>query len=126
MLKIGDFARLERTFTAADRERYNALVTEPHTESTDGDPLPKPLIAGLFSYLLGTELPGRGTNYLKQSLRYPAVAYYGEPLTATVTVVRLRPEKALVNLETVCTGADGRLVCEGEALVLAKDTAHFG
>lgn len=125
-LREGDTASLTRRFTPADRERYRALVDDPADDRDgDGHRVPGPLIAGLFSYLLGTELPGRGTNYLKQQLRYPAPAYYGEELTARVTVVRLRPDKALVNLETLCTAADGREVCRGEALVLARDTGHF-
>jgi hypothetical protein len=106
-----------------DRVGRNHLIP-----ASDGERhrVPGPLIAGLFSYLLGTELPGRGTNYLKQALRYPQPAYYDEELTATVRVTRLRPGKALVNLRTTCTTADGRVVCDGEALVLAKDTGHFG
>lgn len=125
-LHDGDTATLTRRFTLSDRDRYRALVAD-HADDTDeaGHRVPGPLIAGLFSYLLGTELPGRGTNYLKQRLSYPEPAYYDEPLTATVKVVRLRPDKALVNLETRCTTDDGRVVCEGEALVLAKDTGHF-
>ena len=74
----------------------------------------------MFSDLLGTKLPGRGTNWLKQSLRFPAPAFPGEPITATVEIIRLRPDKDLVNLRTVCANAAG-VVCEGEALVLVKD-----
>jgi hypothetical protein len=36
-------------------------------------------------------------------------------------VVRLRPEKQLVNLSTVCTGSAGQVVCQGEALVQVSD-----
>ena len=42
-------------------------------------------------------------------------------LTATLAVVRVRPEKGLVNLSTTCTAVDGRVVWEGEALVLMKE-----
>jgi acyl dehydratase len=83
--------------------------------------VPGPLIGGLFSYLLGVELPGRGTNYLKQSLDFLAPAPVGETLTASVTITRLRPEKHLVDLETVCETADGTRVCEGRALVYVED-----
>jgi acyl dehydratase len=75
----------------------------------------------LFSYLLGTRLPGRGTNYLKQRLTFPAPAYPGEEITAAVEVIRLRPEKELVNVRTTCTNRVQETVCEGEALVLARD-----
>ena len=85
--------------------------------------VPGGLLGGLFSFLLGTRLPGRGTNWLKQRLAFPAPCYAGQEVTARVEIVRLRPEKDLVNLRTVCTAA-GRVVCEGEALVLVKDLEH--
>jgi acyl dehydratase len=84
-------------------------------------PIPGALLGGMFSYLLGTKLPGRGTNWLKQKLFFPEAAYPQEELTASVEVVRLRPEKDLVNLRTAAKNPLGNLVCRGEALVLVKD-----
>jgi 3-hydroxybutyryl-CoA dehydratase len=105
-----------RTFTAADLREYRDLSGDPHpTERVPGG-----LLGGLFSYLLGTKLPGRGTNWLKQRLAYPEPCYAGEAITATVEITRLRPEKDLVNLRGECVAA-GRVVCVGESLVLVKD-----
>jgi acyl dehydratase len=78
-------------------------------------------LGGLFSFLLGTRLPGRGTNYLKQRLVFSAPAYAGQDLEALVEIVRLRPEKQLVNLRTMCQNPAGDPVCWGEALVLVTD-----
>jgi len=78
---------------------------------------PEPLIAALLSYLLGVKLPGPGTNYLKQSLEFPAPA----PLTARVEITRYRLEKHLVDLETTCRLADGTVVARGRALVYVAD-----
>lgn len=80
--------------------------------------VPEPLIAGLFSCLLGEQLPGHGTNYLKQHMHFESNARIDETLTATVSVSRLRGDKSLVYLDTRCTGEDGRLICGGDALVL--------
>jgi hypothetical protein len=82
---------------------------------------PEALIGALFSYLLGVKLPGAGTNYLKQITDYHAPARLGVPLTATVRVERLRPEKCLVDLETVCVDDGGALIARGRALVYVKD-----
>jgi 3-hydroxybutyryl-CoA dehydratase len=115
--QIGQSATSKRTFTAADLTEFAALAgiaQEPNA-------VPGPLLGGMFSYLLGTTLPGRGTNYLKQHLEFPKPAFVGEEHTATVEIVRLRPEKNLVNLQTVCTNTRGELVCQGEALVFVKD-----
>jgi acyl dehydratase len=78
-------------------------------------------LGGLFSFLLGTRLPGRGTNWLKQRLVFPRPAYPGQEITARVEITRLRPEKELVNLRTTCTNPQGEIICDGEALVLVKD-----
>jgi 3-hydroxybutyryl-CoA dehydratase len=115
--QIGQSATSKRTFTAADLAEFASLagiVQEPRA-------VPGPLLGGMFSYLLGTTLPGRGTNYLKQHLEFSKPAFVGDELTATVEIVRLRPEKNLVNLRTMCTNTRGDIVCHGEALVFVKD-----
>ncbi|MFC4260832.1 hypothetical protein ACFOZ5_17580 [Marinobacter lacisalsi] len=113
-LSEGQVARLGRVFSPKDLREWRELC-QLDQEWTG---VPEPLIAGLFSCLLGEDLPGHGTNYLKQTMTFHAIAEPDEPLQASVTVSRLRRDKALVNLATVCTGRDGRLICDGEALVL--------
>lgn len=83
--------------------------------------VPEPLLAGMFSYLLGMRLPGLGTNYLKQETVYSCAASIGETLTASVEITRIRPEKHLVDLETICVNASGTTICTGRGLVYIKD-----
>lgn len=130
-LALGQVASVVRAFSTADLEEYAALAGDENPIYTDlasarraGLPdlaVPGPLIGGMFSKLLGTELPGRGTNWMKQRLTFAATGRPGEHLTATVEVIRLRPEKGLVNLRTTCTGDGGRLIATGEVLVLVKE-----
>ena len=70
--------------------------------------------------MLGTQLPGRGTNWLKQRLLIRIPVYPGDELAAHVQIVRIRPEKELVNLRTWVIAA-GQTVCDGEALVWVGD-----
>jgi 3-hydroxybutyryl-CoA dehydratase len=116
-LKLGDRAHLTRIFTDQDLRDLHTLTGAP---IADGD-VPEPLINSLFSYLLGVDLPGQGTNYLKQETRFLDTARRDEPLTASVKITRLRPEKHLVDLETNCHNATGNLIATGRALVYAKD-----
>jgi acyl dehydratase len=130
-MELGNQASMQRTFTEEDLHEYADLIGDTNPIFTDaayakkvnleGPIIPGGLLAGLFSYLLGTELPGRGTNYLKQGMEFLNPAYPGEELTATVEIVRIRAEKQLINLRTVCTAQQDKVVCQGEALVLVSD-----
>ena len=100
------------------------LPSLPAGNAPGKETVPEPLIGSLFSYLLGRELPGFGTNYLKQQMRFLRPAPLGEPITATVEITRIRPDKHLVDLATTCTGADGTVLCDGRALVLVEDVGH--
>jgi acyl dehydratase len=130
-MKIGQRAETRRTFTVSDMIEYVSLTEDAVPFFTDveyarslgleGAMVPSALLGGLFSYLLGTRLPGPGTNYLKQRLFFPALACAEQELVASVEIVRIRPEKQLVNLRTVCTNPLDQVVCYGEALVLVSD-----
>ena len=130
-LRPGMSASSTRTFSVADLDEYGDLSGDRNPIFRDDAKgrargfksriVPWPLLAGMFSDLLGTHLPGRGTGWMKQLLVYPAAAYPGEPLTATVSITRLRADKELVNLATRVSAADGRVVCDGEALVLVRN-----
>lgn len=122
-LQIGQSAQQRRIFTADDVADYRRLSGDAGLAFGEKreTAVPGPLLAAMFSGLLGTKLPGRGTNWLKQQLRYPAVAQVGEVITAVVEITRLRPEKELVNCRTTCTNPAGQIVCEGEALLLVQD-----
>ena len=95
-MRVGDRAEITRRFDAADLSEFAALGGH----RPDDERVPGPLVNALFSRLLGMELPGQGTNYLKQDTRWLAPARLGRTLTASVEITRLRPEKNLVDLAT--------------------------
>jgi len=112
---VGRTHTLSRAFSEGDLAAYGELVGDHVPEGR----VPEALVAGLFSTILGVHLPGPGTNYLKQELRFGAAPRTEEVLTATVEVARVVPHKRLVYLATTCTGRSGRLAAQGQALVLA-------
>ncbi|TWB39661.1 MaoC/PaaZ C-terminal domain-containing protein [Nitrospirillum pindoramense] len=109
----GSTASVTRLYTDADLGLYERLT---------GHRLREPLVLSLLSFLLGVRLPGPGTNYLKQETVFWRRVPLDAPLDATVTITRLRPDKRLVDLATVCrvhaTGGAGETVATGRALVL--------
>ena len=120
-LEVGMTAEMARRYTAADIAAYLGLIDDPNPSyQGSGAVVPPPLLGGLISCLLGVELPGPGTNWLKQRYRFHHPVVAGELVTGRVKIVRLRPEKALVNLRTECASSRG-IAVSGEALVLVAD-----
>ena len=76
------------------------------------------LSAGFISTVLGTQLPGPGTIYMGQELRFTKPVFFGDTITATVTVAELIPEKNRAILDTVCTNQNGDVVIKGKATVM--------
>jgi len=129
-LSVGMFVQERRAFTEEDLAEYgnlsgdrNPLFREDdyaQARGFSGRVVPWPLLGGMFSDMLGTRLPGRGTGWMKQKLVYLGPAYPGEELLAKVEITRLRPDKELVNLRSTIS-ANGRPVCDGESLVLVRN-----
>jgi 3-hydroxybutyryl-CoA dehydratase len=78
------------------------------------------LTAGLISAALAGKLPGPGSVYLSQTLRFTAPVRIGDIVTATVQVIEIAAAKRRVKLSTVCTNQRGEKVIEGEALVMVS------
>jgi 3-hydroxybutyryl-CoA dehydratase len=125
-LRIGQTASLGKTITDADILLYAAvsldtnpvhLNDEAARQSVFGERIAHGMLsAGLISAVLGTQLPGPGTLYMRQSLRFAAPVKIGSTVIATVEVTALNPEKKRATLKTTCTVGD-EVVIEGEAYV---------
>jgi 3-hydroxybutyryl-CoA dehydratase len=76
------------------------------------------LTAGLISAVIGEQLPGHGTVYMGQSLKFLAPVRPGDTVYAEVKVLEIDYAKRRVTLECHCA-VDGKKVLKGEALVLA-------
>ncbi|MCD1618265.1 MaoC family dehydratase [Salipiger marinus] len=76
------------------------------------------LTAGLVSAVIGEQLPGHGTVYLGQTLKFLAPVRPGDTVLAEVTVTGIDIAKRRVTLDCRCS-VEGRPVLAGEAKVLA-------
>jgi len=128
-LEIGQSAELSRYLQRADIELFAAVsgdinpahLDEAYAETT----LFHSVIAhgmwsgALISAVLGTKLPGPGTIYLGQSLRFRKPIKLGDHVTARVEITSIDHEKGRVLLNCVCINQAAETVLSGEAEVLA-------
>jgi acyl dehydratase len=126
-LRVGDKASLSKTFTEEEVFQFAEISTDKnplHLDKSFGASsifgeriVHGMLVASLFSGLIGMELPGQGSIYLGQILSFKAPVAIGEEVTATVEIIKIRTDKPIVTLRTVCVNAKGVVAIEGEAVV---------
>jgi 3-hydroxybutyryl-CoA dehydratase len=125
-LTVGQKASFGKTITEADIVLFAAVTGDTNPmhlnaeyakTSVFGERIAHGMLAaGLITKVLGTQLPGPGTIYMSQTLKFRAPVRIGDTVTATVEVLALHPDKHRATLRTVCTVA-GQPVLDGEAYV---------
>ncbi|WP_278393005.1 bifunctional enoyl-CoA hydratase/phosphate acetyltransferase [Sphingobium yanoikuyae] len=128
-IEVGDVASVSRTLSQRDIALFALVSGDVNPAHLDADyaagDMFRRVIAhgmwggGLISAVLGTELPGPGTIYLNQSLRFVRPVGIGDTITAEVKVVEKRADKGIVLLDCRCTNQDGQDVIIGQAEVKA-------
>ena len=126
-LKVGDKAFLSKAFTEEEVFKFAEISRDMNPLHLDKDfgresifgqrIVHGMLVASLFSGLIGMELPGEGSIYLGQSLTFKAPVAIGENVTASVEIIKIREDKPIVTLQTVCVDSKGKVLIEGEAVV---------
>jgi acyl dehydratase len=128
-IKIGETASLAQVFTENDIELFANVSGDVNPAHLDHDYADSSMFHGiiahgmlggsLFSTVLGTILPGPGTIYLGQNLRFRRPVKPGDALTVTVVVKEKDAEKKRVVLDCHCVNQDGKEVISGTAEVIA-------
>ena len=126
-IRVGDAAEFAKTVTETDVYLYAGItgdlnpahINEAYAKGTffKSRIAHGMLTAGFISSILGMQLPGPGTIYMRQSLSFLAPVRFGDTITARAEVVEVIAEKNRVRLKTTCTNQDGTVVLDGEALV---------
>ena len=127
-LEVGMMRSLRKVVTDQDIEMFAEVSTDRNPVHLDdsyaqdtifeGRIAHGMLTAGLISAVIGEQLPGHGTVYLAQSLRFLAPVRPGDTVTAEVEVTAIDYKKRKVTLDTRCL-VGGKKVLTGEAVVLA-------
>jgi 3-hydroxybutyryl-CoA dehydratase len=124
-LKVGDSAQISQTITetvindfAKATGDFNPIhLNQTYAEKTrfKGRIAHGALSIGYISSVLGNLLPGPGSIYLSQEVKFLAPVRIGDIITARVEVVELIPEKNRVKFKTTCTNQNGEVVVDGIA-----------
>ena len=123
-LEVGQRARRTQTVTSQDVELYARLTGDRNPLHFDPDFAARTrfgrlvaqggIAAGMLNALVAMDLPGPGTVFMSQSLKYLAPTYLGDTLTAEVEVLALKPDKPVCQLRAVITNQDGVTLLDGE------------
>jgi 3-hydroxybutyryl-CoA dehydratase len=126
-LRVGQTAVFAKTVTETDIVLFAGVTGDQNpvhlNEDFAGGTVFKGRVAhgmlsvGFISAAIGTRLPGPGSIYLSQNLRFRAPVRAGDTVTARVTVSEIMLERKRAVLQTVCSVRD-TVVIEGEATVL--------
>lgn len=127
-IEIGMMRHLTKTATDRDIELFAEVSTDRNPVHLDDDYAQDTifegriahgmLTAGLISAVIGEQLPGHGTVYLGQTLKFMAPVRPGDQVRVEVEVTAVDYTKRRVTLDTRCL-VDGKPVLKGEAVVLA-------
>lgn len=128
MLVPGNTAYFSKTISEADIYSYAGIscdtnqlhLDEEYAKTTQfGKRIAHGMLpAGFISAVIGTKLPGPGTIYLGQTLKFRKPVFIGDTITAIVTVDDYNEERNIAYLDTVCENQEGELVIEGKAVVI--------
>lgn len=129
-ISVGQKAQVTRKFTEHDVGQFSELSLDFNPVHLDPEYAEKSmfgqrivhgmLVSSLFSGLLGKHLPGEGTIYLGQDLKFKKPVYLDQEVTATVEVTEVRDDKPIITLATTCVNDEGEVVISGEAVVMYK------
>jgi 3-hydroxybutyryl-CoA dehydratase len=132
-LSVGQCAELQREVTGSDLDAFAAVTGDDNPVHLDEAYAAKTafggriahgmLSAGYISAVIGTKLPGPGTIYLSQTLRFRRPVRIGDTVVARVEITAINAARARVSLSTVCR-VNGNTVVEGEAEILARRRAR--
>jgi len=128
-IKVGDSASLTRTLTEKDIQVFAIMSGDINPAHVDSEYAQSDLFhkiighgmwsGALISTVLGTQLPGPGTIYVGQTIRFKKPVAIGDTLTVKVTAIEKIPDKNRVIFSCECHNQRQEMVMEGKAEVVA-------
>jgi len=130
-LKVGDSAQISRTITEKDINDFARVTGDFNPVHLDQAYAEKTFFkgriahglfsVGLLSTVLGNILPGHGTIYLSQEIKFLAPVRIGDTIRAKVEVIELVQEKNRAKFRTTCINQDRKIVVDGIAWAMPPE-----
>ena len=127
-INLGDEATFIKTITKDDVESFAAITEDRNPAHMDEEYASKTifrrriahgmLVGSLFSTIFGVMLPGLGSIYTKQSLKFTKPVYFEDTITAKVTVKEKNLDRNRVTFDCAAINQDGDTVVVGEAEIM--------
>ncbi len=127
--KVGDFVERTKIFTGENVQQFAELSNDVNPLHLDENFAKKGLFgkrivhgmlyASMFSELIANKLPGPGSIYLEQNLRFLKPVFWNDMLTARIQIIEIMKHKSLYKLQTRIYKNDtiADLVLDGDALI---------
>lgn len=125
---IGQQASCSKTFTETDIVLYAGLSGDFNPIHIDKEFAKNTrfkkriahglLTSSLLSQLLGMYLPGKGSVYMNQTLKFTSPVFIGDTITATGLVKKINEQNNTVTIKTECHNQQEKLVLTGEAIMM--------
>ncbi|WP_434763923.1 MaoC family dehydratase [Vibrio fortis] len=126
--EIGQTATIKKTLDKQTVEAFVSVSEDNNPIHLDEDfakttQFERPIVHGmlassLISGLLASKVPGAGSIYLGQSLKFVRPIFVGETVTAKVEVTSVRDDKPIAVISTQVLNANGEVAVDGEATVM--------
>ncbi|WP_461615172.1 MaoC family dehydratase [Clostridium sp. Marseille-QA1073] len=127
-INLGDKASFEKTISESDVYLFAGITGDLNPAHINEEASSKTtfkgrivhgiLVSGFISTVLGMYLPGPGTIYLEQNLKFLAPVKIGNTVKADVEVIEINKEKNRVKLKTTVINEEGKIVIDGVATVI--------
>ena len=133
-LRLNQTEEIEKKITEKDINEFAKLSGDDNPVHTNSDFAKKTIFkqkvahgflsASLISMLIATKLPGPGSIYLSQNLKFLATVFIDDLVRVKVTVEEIDQEKKKVKLQTECFKNEKKII-SGEAVVLVNSKKDF-
>jgi len=133
-LRLNQTEEFQKKITEKDINEFAKLSGDDNPVHTNSDFAKKTIFkqkvahgflsASLISMLIATKLPGPGSIYLSQNLKFLAPVFIDDLVRVKVTVEEIDQEKKKVKLQTECFKNEKKIIT-GEAVVLVNSKKDF-